>query len=82
MRYVGKENDLRQYELKKWSETTELINFFIDDYQLCEKIVSLFCDKEYLADATLLPENIVVAMSHYLRFLLSNFILPTQTELL
>ncbi len=53
MRYVGKENDLRQYELKKWSETTELINFFIDDYQLCEKIVSLFCDKEYLADATL-----------------------------
>lgn len=53
MRYVGKENDLRQYEFKKWSETTELINFFIDDYQLCEKIVSLFCDKEYLADATL-----------------------------
>ena len=52
MRYVVKEHDLRQY-VKKWSETTGLINFFIDDYQLCEKIVSLFCDKEYLADATL-----------------------------
>ena len=37
MRYVGKENDLRQYEFKKWSETTELINFFIDDYQLFRK---------------------------------------------
>jgi len=52
-----------------------IISFF-------EKIVSLFCDKEYLADATLLPEDMLVAMSHYLRFLLSNFILPTQTELL
>jgi len=53
MRYVVKEHDLRQYEFKKWGGTTGLINFFVDDYQLCEKIVSLFCDKEYLADATL-----------------------------
>ena len=82
MRYVVKEHDLRQYEFKKWGGTTGLINFFVDDYQLCEKIVSLFCDKEYLAYATLLPEDMLVAMSHYLRFLLSNFILPTQTELL
>ena len=45
MRYVGKEHDLRQYEFKKWSGTPGLINFFIDDYQLFEKIGSLFAIK-------------------------------------
>jgi len=81
MRYVVKEHDFRQY-VKKWSGTTGLINFFIDDYQLFRKNRFSICDKEYLADATLLPEDMLVAMSHYLRFLLSNFILPIQTDLL